>query len=580
MSLLALLRYAKNYKKELILGPFFKLLEAVLELLLPLYMAKLIDQGISQQDTAYTIKMGLYMLAMSIVGLICVLICQYYASIASQGFGTELRKKMMTQINSFSHRELDYFGTSTLITRTTSDINQLQLALAMLIRLVIRAPFLSIGSIIMAFYIDVQMGIVFLVTIPVFSFVLFVIMKKTVPLYKKVQLTLDQLNEHLRQSLSGVRVIRAFAKKETDKVAFNEVTDELAHSYQQVTNLSALLSPITTFIMNLAIISILYFGGINVNTGRLSSGEVLALINYMTQMLLALIVVSNLVVIFTKSFASASRVNEVFDTKPVVSTTPPPKETTPWKEDTVLSFQNVTFRYTEDSGDVLRHITFDLRKGQTLGIIGPTGSGKTTLIELISGFYPIKDGHILLNQQDISTFDTGNLRQHVSVAAQKSVLFSGTVRSNLLMGKPDATNDECLLALEMAQCLDFIPNSKEGLDTPVLANGNNFSGGQRQRLNIARALIKPADIIVLDDSLSALDYQTDLLIRQNLNNHYPDSTLIIISQRVSSIKDCQQIIVLDEGKAVGLGSHNTLLKESVFYQKIAASQQEKQANYV
>ena len=580
MSLLALLRYAKNYKKELILGPFFKLLEAVLELLLPLYMAKLIDQGISQQDTAYTIKMGLYMLAMSIVGLICVLICQYYASIASQGFGTELRKKMMTQINSFSHRELDYFGTSTLITRTTSDINQLQLALAMLIRLVIRAPFLSIGSIIMAFYIDVQMGIVFLVTIPVFSFVLFVIMKKTVPLYKKVQLTLDQLNEHLRQSLSGVRVIRAFAKKETDKVAFNEVTDELAHSYQQVTNLSALLSPITTFIMNLAIISILYFGGINVNTGRLSSGEVLALINYMTQMLLALIVVSNLVVIFTKSFASASRVNEVFDTKPVVSTTPPPKETTPWKEDTVLSFQNVTFRYTEDSGDVLRHITFDLRKGQTLGIIGPTGSGKTTLIELISGFYPIKDGHILLNQQDISTFDTGNLRQHVSVAAQKSVLFSGTVRSNLLMGKPDATNDECLLALEMAQCFDFIPNSKEGLDTPVLANGNNFSGGQRQRLNIARALIKPADIIVLDDSLSALDYQTDLLIRQNLNNHYPDSTLIIISQRVSSIKDCQQIIVLDEGKAVGLGSHNTLLKESVFYQKIAASQQEKEANYV
>ena len=580
MSLLALLRYAKNYKKELILGPFFKLLEAVLELLLPLYMAKLIDQGISQQDTAYTIKMGLYMLAMSIVGLICVLICQYYASIASQGFGTELRKKMMTQINSFSHRELDYFGTSTLITRTTSDINQLQLALAMLIRLVIRAPFLSIGSIIMAFYIDVQMGIVFLVTIPVFSFVLFVIMKKTVPLYKKVQLTLDQLNEHLRQSLSGVRVIRAFAKKETDKVAFNEVTDELAHSYQQVTNLSALLSPITTFIMNLAIISILYFGGINVNTGRLSSGEVLALINYMTQMLLALIVVSNLVVIFTKSFASASRVNEVFDTKPIVSTTPPPKETTPWKEDTVLSFQNVTFRYTEDSGDVLRHITFDLRKGQTLGIIGPTGSGKTTLIELISGFYPIKDGHILLNQQDISTFDTGNLRQHVSVAAQKSVLFSGTVRSNLLMGKPDATNDECLLALEMAQCFDFIPNSKEGLDTPVLANGNNFSGGQRQRLNIARALIKPADIIVLDDSLSALDYQTDLLIRQNLNNHYPDSTLIIISQRVSSIKDCQQIIVLDEGKAVGLGSHNTLLKESVFYQKIAASQQEKEANYV
>ena len=571
--MLSLLQHAKKYKKELLLGPFFKLLEAILELLLPLYMAKLIDQGIKQQDTSYTIKMGVYMLLMSVIGLICVMICQYYASVASQGFGTELRQKMMAKINSFSHKEIDYFGTSTLITRTTSDINQLQLALAMLIRLVIRAPFLSIGSIIMAFYIDTKMGFLFILTIPIFSLVLFIIMKKTVPLFKQVQLKLDKLNEVINQNLSGVRVIRAFGKKEKDVENFTHASDDLANAYLKVTNLSAFLSPITTLIMNLAIILILYIGGLNVNTGHLSSGEVVALINYMTQMLLALIVVANLVVIFTKAFASADRVNEVFNTEVTIETTEI-KQTDTWQQTNLLTFEDVSFKYTDTSGYVLKNISFNLRKGDTLGITGPTGSGKSTLIDLIPHFYPITKGNILLNNRNMTEYETGDLRHHIATVSQKSVLFSGTIRSNLLMGNPTATEEDCYEALEVAQCLDFVLTLPEKLDSPVLANGTNFSGGQRQRLSIARAFIKKPDLLIMDDSLSALDYQTDWLIREGISKKYADLTLIIISQRISSVKEANQILVLDNGEQVGLGTHQQLVQTSPVYQNIMASQEE------
>ncbi|WP_288394223.1 ABC transporter ATP-binding protein [uncultured Vagococcus sp.] len=574
----SLLSYAKNYKKELILGPFFKLLEAILELLLPFYMAKLIDQGIKQNDASYTIKMGIYMLVMSVVGLICVLICQYYASIASQGFGTALREKMIQKINSFSHKEIDHFGTSTLITRTTSDINQLQLALAMLIRLVIRAPFLSIGSIIMAFYIDVKMGLIFITIIPIFSFILFLIMKKTVPLFKRVQERLDYLNETIRQNLTGVRVIRAFSKKEKDIETFGEASDELAVAYQNVTNISSLLSPTTTFIMNLAIIFILYFGGLNVNTGHLSSGEVVALINYMTQMLLALIVVANLVVIFTKAFASGERVKEIFETNPIITTNNQTKPTI-WSDSEVVSFNHVSFKYTETSGLALKNINFTLKKGDTLGITGPTGSGKTTLTQLIAKFYPITSGELIINGKDISTYSTGELRQHIAYVPQKSVLFSGTIKSNLLMGNPNATDKECYEALKMADCLDFFDNLPEKLETKVLANGNNFSGGQKQRLSIARAFMKQPDILIMDDSLSALDYQTDFSIRKNLKTNYPDMTTIIISQRISSVKDARNILVLENGEQAGFGPHNDLLKTSKMYQKIVASQEEKEDSH-
>lgn len=574
----SLLSYAKNYKKELILGPFFKLLEAILELLLPFYMAKLIDQGIKQNDTSYTIKMGIYMLIMSVVGLICVLICQYYASIASQGFGTALREKMIQKINSFSHKEIDQFGTSTLITRTTSDINQLQLALAMLIRLVIRAPFLSIGSIIMAFYIDVKMGFIFITIIPIFSFILFLIMKKTVPLFKKVQERLDYLNETIRQNLTGVRVIRAFSKKEKDIETFGKASDELATAYQNVTNISSLLSPTTTFIMNLAIISILYFGGLNVNTGHLSSGEVVALINYMTQMLLALIVVANLVVIFTKAFASGERVKEIFETEPVITTNNQVASTL-WSDLNIVSFNHVSFKYTEASGLALKNINFNLNKGDTLGITGPTGSGKTTLTQLIAKFYPVTNGQLVINGQDIFTYTTGELRQHIAYVPQKSVLFSGTIKSNLLMGNPHATDKDCYEALKMAECLDFIDNLPDKLETKVLANGNNFSGGQKQRLSIARAFMKQPDILIMDDSLSALDYQTDFSIRKNLKTNYPEMTTIIISQRISSVRDAKNILVLENGEQVGFGSHEELLETSPMYQKIVASQEEKEDSH-
>ncbi|MEG0731628.1 MAG: ABC transporter ATP-binding protein [Vagococcus sp.] len=570
----SLLRFAKKYKKQLILGPFFKLLEAILELLLPFYMAKLIDQGIKQQDISYTLKMGGYMLIMSLVGLICVMICQYYASIASQGFGTELRNEMMAKINQFSHKEIDKFGTSTLITRTTSDINQLQLALAMLIRLVIRAPFLSIGSIIMAFYIDTQMGLIFLMTIPIFALILFFIMKKTVPLYKKVQFKIDHLNSVISENLSGVRVIRAFAKKDEDITNFGEVGDNLAQAYTNVTNISALLSPTTIFIMNMAIAFILYFGGLSVNTGRLQSGQILALINYMTQMLLALIVVANLVVIFTRAFASANRVEEVFQTTPEIITTQP-KDIIPWKKDVTLDFNHVSFRYTEKSGYVLEDINFSLKKNQTMGIIGPTGSGKTTVTQLIPHFYPVTTGEIFLNEQDITSFSTGELRQHIAMVPQKSALFSGTIRSNLLLGKNDATDDECFEALEMAQCLDFVNSLPEKLEAPVFAQGKNFSGGQKQRLSIARAFIRKPDLLIMDDSLSALDYQTDLLIRESMKKNLTETSVIIISQRVSSVKDADNILVLNEGKQVGFGSHELLLRDSLTYQNIVNSQNEK-----
>lgn len=574
--MLSLMRYANKYKKQLILGPFFKLLEAVLELFLPLYMAKLIDQGIRQQNSEYAIKMGVYMLIMSIIGLICVMICQYYSSIASQGFGTELRNAVMKKINQFSHQEIDYFGSSTLITRATSDINQLQLALAMLIRLVIRAPFLSIGSIIMAFYIDVQMGVIFLLTIPIFSIILFFIMKKTVPLYKKVQQKIDRLNATISGNLSGVRVIRAFSKKEKEIKHFGEVSDDLAVAYKNVTNLSALLSPSTIFIMNLAIIAILYFGGINVNLGHLQAGQVLALINYMTQMLLALVVVSNLVVIFTRAFASAERVNEILEISPQIETSNEDIITTSWNKKKLLVFDDVSFKYTENSGYVLKNLTFSLDKNQTLGIIGPTGSGKSTLIQLIPYFYPPTKGCISVNEKEVTTYKTGDLREHIAIVPQKSALFSGTIRSNLLVGKPDATDAECFEALKWAQCLDFVESLPEKLDAQVFAQGQNFSGGQKQRLSIARALIRKPDLLIMDDCLSALDYQTDFLIRQALKKHFNESTIIIISQRVSSVKEADALLVLDEGKQVGFGTHDSLSKQSVIYQQIVQSQSEKE----
>ncbi|MGL9770525.1 ABC transporter ATP-binding protein [Enterococcus sp. DIV0996a] len=570
--MIQLLRYAKDYRKQIILGPVFKFLEAVFELILPLLMASLIDNGLKMNNREVIINMGIWMIAMSVIGLICAIICQYYSSIASQGFGTELRNQLIKKINSFSHSELNHFGTDTLITRMTNDINQLQLALAMVIRLLIRAPFLSIGSVVMAFVIDWQVGLFFLALLPIFSIILYFIIRKTIPLYQKVQEKLDGLNETVSQNLSGVRVIRAFSRTNKEIETFDENTDVLAKNYLRVSNISALLSPATTLIMNVGIICLLTVGGVKVNIGSLQQGQVLALINYMNQMLLALIVVSNLVVIFTRAEASAQRVKEVLDTENTIADAETPSEPV-MDSETILQFKNVDFRYTPESGLSLQGINFTLKRQTVLGIIGPTGSGKTTLTQLIPRFYDVSEGSVLFDEQDVRDWPLDTLRSQISQVPQTAVLFTGTIRENLQWGKPDATDAECWEALAIAQAEDFVHQLPKGLDTRVMENGKNFSGGQKQRLTIARALIAKPALLILDDSLSALDYQTDLNLRQALQTSL-NTTVIIISQRIRSIQQAEHILVMDQGKIVAQGTHDTLLSQSSEYREIVASQEE------
>ncbi|MGM0340174.1 ABC transporter ATP-binding protein [Enterococcus sp. AZ007] len=566
-----LLRYAKDYRKQIILGPFFKFLEAVFELILPLFMARLVDEGIARHDQGKVIEMTVAMLGLSIVGLLCALICQYYASIASQGFGTVLRNRLMEKINSFSHNELNRFGTDTLITRMTNDINQMQGALAMLIRLVVRAPFLSIGSVIMAFYIDWQMGLIFLILLPLFCLVLFLIIHYSVPLYKKIQQKLDQLNQLVTQNLSGVRVIRAFARTKTETNHFKDEAETISRLNQRVANISALLSPSTTLIMNAGVAALLYFGGFKVNIGHLEQGQVLALINYMNQMLLALIVVSNLVVLFTRAAASANRINEVFATDTTLIDEGTIQQTD--EQAPLIDFNKVDFRYTEKSGLALQDISFALAENKILGITGATGSGKSTLISLIPRFYDASKGSVSFAGSDVKDWELERLRSEISLVPQTAVLFSGTIRENLQWGKADATDAECWQALTIAQASEFVETLPKGLDTPILENGKNFSGGQRQRLTIARALIRKPKLLILDDSLSALDYQTDLDLRQALKRDL-DCGVIIISQRLRSIQDAETILLMDNGKIAAQGTHDILLQESKLYQELVESQEE------
>ncbi|MBF8808451.1 MAG: ABC transporter ATP-binding protein [Enterococcus lacertideformus] len=570
--MIQLLRYAKDYRKQIILGPVFKFLEAVFELILPLLMASLIDNGLKMHNQEIIIKMGICMLAMSVIGLICAIICQYYASVASQGFGTELRNQLIKKINSFSHSELNHFGTDTLITRMTNDINQLQLALAMVIRLLIRAPFLSIGSVVMAFVIDWEIGLFFLALLPIFSIILFFIIKKTIPLYQNVQEKLDRLNETVSQNLSGVRVIRAFSRTKTEIDEFDKDTNELAKNYLRVSNISALLSPATTFIMNIGIISLLTVGGIKVNIGNLQQGEVLALINYMNQMLLALIVVSNLVVIFTRAEASGKRIKEVLATDTTI--TDSENALMPnFHSENIVQFNHVDFRYTEKSGLSLQDITFSLKRNTILGIIGPTGSGKTTLTQLIPRFYDVSKGAVTFDDVDVRSWKLDPLRNQIAQVPQTAVLFTGTIRENLQWGKENATDEECWEALRIAQAEEFVRQLPKSLETKVMENGKNFSGGQKQRLTIARAFIAKPELLILDDSLSALDYQTDLNLRNALQTSL-NSTVIIISQRIRSIQTAHSILVMDQGHIVAQGQHEELLKGSAAYREIVASQEE------
>lgn len=567
--MVSLLKYAKDYRKELILGPVFKFFEAVFELILPWQMARLIDEGIKKSDWPIVVQMTVWMVAMSVIGLICAVVCQYFASFASQGFGTELRNQLLRKINQLSHEELNQFGTDTLITRMTNDVNQLQLALAMLIRLVVRAPFLSIGAIVMAFVIDWQAGLLFLLVLPLFCLVLYFMISRSIPLYKKVQGQLDHLNELVSQNLSGVRVIRAFARTDQQKETFHDATDSLNDVYVRVGNLQALLTPATTLLMNVGIIGLFYLGGWKVNVGHLQQGQLLALINYMNQMLLALIVVSNLVVIFTRAAASADRINDVLAVEPAIVDQPTVQA---HALQGGIAFEQVSFRYGANYGLALTDISFEVKPNQTIGIIGPTGSGKSTVTQLIPRFYDASNGRVLLDHIPVADFSLKTLRTQIAMVPQTAVLFYGTIRENLQWGKENATDEECWQALAIAQATEFVQSLPHQLDTIIQEGGKNFSGGQRQRLTIARAVIAKPAILILDDSLSALDFKTDLALRRALRDQ--PGTVLIISQRVRSIQDADQIFVMDNGRLLAQGTHQELLDASTEYREIVQSQAE------
>lgn len=566
--MLKLAKYLKNYKFQVIVGPTFKLIEAIFELIVPLVMARIVDIGIKNNDISYILFMGGIMVGLGLLGLGCAITCQYNAAKASQGFGTVLRNDLFKHIYSLSHAELDKIGAPSLVTRMTGDINQLQLAVAMLIRLVVRAPFLVIGSTIIALTIDFNLGIIFLITIPLVAIVLYFVMSRSVPLYKKVQSLLDKISLITRENLAGVRVIRAFSRQKSEEERFADSTDDLQKAAVRVGRLSALLSPITYIILNSAIIAIIWFGGIQVDTGALAQGELIALVQYMTQILLALVVVANLVVIFTKASASARRINEVFELQP--SVVPGGGNVSKNPNAPAITFENVCFGYGGEN--TIDNISFSIEKGQTIGIIGGTGSGKSTLVQLIARFYDAASGKILINGEEIQKYTFEQLKKIVGIVPQKAVLFSGTIAKNLRIGAENATDEELYKALEIAQAADFVDAFNNKMEQKLLQGGKNLSGGQKQRLTIARALAANPEILILDDSFSALDFATDSALRKALTEN-TRATLIMVSQRVSAIRNADKIIVLDNGRLVGIGTHEELLKNCDIYSEICLSQQ-------
>ena len=575
-----LIPYLKDFKKECFLGPLFKLLEAILELIVPLVMAKIIDIGVKSYDTSYIIKMGILIIILGIVGLGSALVCQYFAAKASQGFGTKLRNELFHHINSLSHSEIDNIGTPSLITRIINDVNQLQVAVAMAIRLGVRAPFIILGSAIMAMFINLKLSLIFFLSIPLIVLTLYLVMGKAVPLYRVIQKKLDKISLITRENLEGVRVVRAFSKQEVEKDRFNIAALDHSNTAIKVGKLSALLNPLTFMIMNFSIAFIVWFGGIGVNNGNFTQGEIIAFVNYMTQILLTLIVVANLVIIFTKASASATRVNEVLDTKSSIkeaSSSTTVQATN--NSSKIIEFKNVSFSYNNSKQYSLENISLSINKGETIGIIGGTGAGKSTLVNLIPRFYESTEGEIFINGENIKNYSIKDLRNLFGIVPQKAVLFTGSLRENMKWANKNASDEEILMALDIAQCSDFVSNLKDGLDTSVLQGGKNFSGGQKQRLTIARALVGSPKIIILDDSSSALDFATDLKLRQALNTHAKEITTIIVSQRASSIKNSDKIVVLDDGKLAGIGTHEELLENSEVYKEICFSQLTREEAY-
>jgi ATP-binding cassette, subfamily B, multidrug efflux pump len=570
--MLRLARYLKYFKKEVIFGPFFKLLEAIFELIVPLVMASIIDIGIKNQDKTYVLQRGGIILLLGFMGLIFALICQYSAAKASQGFGTMVRNDLFAHINALSHKELDQLGTNSLITILTNDINQMQLAVAMLIRLVVRAPFLVIGAIVMAMLLDLKLSLIFLAVAPLVAMVLYLVMKRSIPFYRLRQKALDKVSLVTRENLTGVRVIRAFSKQQHEEERFKEANNDVAQIAIRVGKISAILSPATFTIMNGAILAILWFGGIRVNTGSLTQGQIIAFVNYMTQISLALVVVANLVVIFTKAGASATRINKVFDTVSTMEEGTLVKRNEEKSKTPKLSLRQLSFAYPDSEEYSLEDINVDIMEGETVGIIGGTGSGKSTLIHLLPRFYDVTKGEIVLDGIPLKEYSFEALRNEFGIVPQKAVLFSGSIRDNLRFAKEDASEEEIRKAVNIAQAQEFVEKQPKQYDTIIQQGGKNLSGGQRQRLTIARALVRNPKILILDDSSSALDYVTDAKLRKALKENCEGMTTIIVSQRANSIKHADKIIVLDDGRMVGLGTHDELMATCDIYQEICQSQ--------
>ena len=566
-----LVRYLKNYKLNLTLGPLAKLTEAIFELIVPLVMSDIIDNGIDGDGgLEYVLTHGAIMVALGVLGLACALTCQYLAAKCSQGFGTELRNDLFRHINTLSFKELDKFGTPSIVNRLSSDVNQLQYMVAMLIRLVIRAPFLVIGAAVMAMMINLKLSLIFIAAAPLIAVVLYFIMSRSIPLYKNVQQKLDKVAQITRENLSGVRVVRAFSEQEYEKDRFDKSADELTRGAIVVGRISALLNPATFVIINAAIIAILWFGGGLVNTGEMTQGEVFAFVNYMTQISLALVVVAQLVVTVTKAIASGTRVVELLDATPSI-TDDGNTEVDTSVDAPAVKFDHVSFGYNEGKY-TLTDLTLTVPRGASVGVIGGTGSGKSTLVNLLARFYDVSEGSVELFGTDVKKYPLKQLRRTVAYVPQNTMLFSGTIRSNLLMGGRDADDETLWKCLETAQAASFVREKEKGLDSVVMQGGKNFSGGQRQRLAVARALAAHSDILVLDDSSSALDFATDLNMRTAINATRGDTTLFLVSQRATSLKDCDVIVVLDGGLVAGIGKHDDLLKTCDVYREIYLSQ--------
>lgn len=563
-------KYLKNFKKEVTIGPMFKLLEAVFELIVPLVMVKIIDVGVMNKDIHYVLKMGGVLILLGLTGLLAALTCQYFASVASEGVGKQLRLNMFNHINSLSHTEIDTIGTSSLITRITNDVNQIQNAVAMLIRLVIRAPFLIIGSTIMAMYLNLKLSMIFLIVIPLIAFVLYMVMSKSVPFFTTIQKRLDKISLITGENLEGARVVRAFSKEKSEQERFLEASTNLSNLSINVGKISALLNPITTLIMNISIIAILWFGSINIDLGNITQGELIAFVNYMTQISLALVVVANLVVTFNKAAASSKRINELFEIQSTI--TEKSSIHSPSTSNSKIEFKNVSFSYNNSNEKSLNNISFKINAGETIGIIGGTGAGKSTLINLIPRFYDATQGSVIIDGIDTKEYKLKDLRSNIGIVPQKSVLFSGTIRKNMCLSNKDATDEDLDAAFNIAQASEFISKLPDKYDTLISQGGKNLSGGQKQRLTIARALVNNPDILILDDSSSALDFATDAKLRKSLKENTTDMTVILVSQRASTIRNADKILVLDSGNLVGIGTHETLMENCDVYKEICLSQ--------